>query len=365
MRIEPGAIIGIIGGGQLGRMMAMAAARLGYRTHIYTPETNSPAEQVAWKTTVSAYEDVRSLAEFAESIDVVTYEFENIPHESLSLLEEKIGVSPSAHILRISQHRIREKELMASLGIPTAPFAAVRNAEELKQAVEKVGAPGILKTCEQGYDGKGQVRIDQFTELGAAWKSLNARDAIYEGFVDFQCEISVIVARNEVSGMVSYPPVQNIHAGGILETTIAPAPIAKSIRKEAVAVAEQIAEELQLRGILAVEMFVTKQGGILVNEIAPRPHNSGHWTMDACVTSQFEQAIRAVCGLPLGSTKRLYNAVMKNLIGEDVHQWYDYLSEPNTKLHLYGKQEVRPGRKMGHVTQLGRKAKPAKFRWGF
>jgi 5-(carboxyamino)imidazole ribonucleotide synthase len=364
-RIDPGATIGIIGGGQLGKMLAIAAARLGYRTHIFTPETDSPAQQVASQTTVADYDDLDALKRFADAVAVVTYEFENIPHASLTFLEKAVEVSPSADILRFSQNRIREKTMLNDHGIATAPWMAVRSVEDLKAACEKIGTPGVLKTAELGYDGKGQVKLEEGeTDYAAIWQQLGAEEAVYEGFVTFECEVSVIVARNEMSGCVAFPTVQNIHVNHILDTTIAPAPIDKPIRKQAAAIAKSIAEALDLRGILAVEMFVTREGDVLVNELAPRPHNSGHWTIDACVTSQFEQSIRAICGLPLGSPRRLYNAVMKNLIGEDIHQWYDYLQEPNTKVHLYGKKEVRAGRKMGHITRLGKKAKPSKkFAW--
>lgn len=356
-RINPGATIGIIGGGQLGKMLAVAAARLGYRTHVYTPEKDSPAQQVASVTTVADYADTKALSQFAKSVDVVTYEFENIPHASLSLLEKTVTVSPSADILRLSQHRAREKDFLNQAGVKTAPFMLVRSAAEVKQARLKIGAPGILKTAEFGYDGKGQVTIQKNTNADQAWAALSTKEAIYEGFIDYAMEISVIVARNEISGMAAYPPVQNIHKNHILDTTIVPAPLAKSVRKKAIDAAFAIAKALNLRGLLAVEMFVTKKGDILVNEIAPRPHNSGHWTIDACATSQFEQTVRAICGLPLGSTRRLQNAIMKNLIGEEVNLWYDYLQEPDTKVHLYGKTEIRPGRKMGHITQLVRKKK--------
>lgn len=364
-RIEPGATIGIIGGGQLGRMMAIAAARLGYRTHIFTPETDSPAQQVASQTTIAEYDDIAALTAFAESVAVVTYEFENIPHASLSLLEKTVQVSPSADILRLSQNRVREKTMLNKHGIATAPWRKVTSAAELEQARRDIGAPGVLKTSEMGYDGKGQIKIEADTDAATAWQSLRTDEAIYEAFIAFECEVSVIAARNEMSGCVAFPTVQNIHHNHVLDTTVAPAPIEKSIRRDAMFTAKSIAEVLDLRGILAVEMFVTRDGKVLVNELAPRPHNSGHWTLDACVTSQFEQSIRAICGLPLGSPRRLYNAVMKNLIGDDVHLWYDYLQEPNTKVHLYGKKEVRAGRKMGHITRLGKKAKPAKFPWSF
>jgi 5-(carboxyamino)imidazole ribonucleotide synthase len=362
-RIEPGATIGIIGGGQLGRMLAIAAARLGYRTHVFTPETDSPAQQVASQTTIAAYDDIEALRRFADDVAVVTYEFENIPHASLAFLEQAVQVSPSASILRLSQHRGREKQMLVDNGIAIAPYRFVTSAEELEAAVKAIGVPGVLKTAELGYDGKGQIKIDKGADSAAVWAALGGAEAVYEAFIPFECEVSVIVARNEMSGCVAFPTVQNVHRNHILNLTVAPAPIDKAIRRQASAIARSIAEALDLRGLLAVEMFVTRDGDVLVNELAPRPHNSGHWTIDACVTSQFEQAVRAVCGLPLGSTRRLYNAVMKNLIGDEVHQWYDYLQEPNTKLHLYGKKEVREGRKMGHITRLGKKAKPAQFHW--
>ncbi|MGB1539814.1 MAG: 5-(carboxyamino)imidazole ribonucleotide synthase, partial [Rickettsiales bacterium] len=364
MRIDPGATIGIIGGGQLGRMLAVAASRLGYRTHVFTPETDSPAQQVASETTIAAYDDIDALRHFAQSVAVVTYEFENIPHACLSMLEKAVTVSPSADILRLSQHRGREKAFLRENGIAIAPYAFVQSAKELEAAIQEVGPAGVLKTAEFGYDGKGQIRLTRNSNAAKMWEKLGTDEAVYEGFVDFECEISVIVARNEASGAVAYPPVQNIHVKHILDTTIAPAPISKSTRKKAEEVALKVAEACDLRGLLAVEMFVTRKGEVLVNELAPRPHNSGHWTLDACVTDQFEQAIRAICGLPLGSTRRLYNAVMKNLIGEEVNLWHEYVQEPNAKVHLYGKKEIREGRKMGHVTRLGKKAKAAKFAWG-
>lgn len=345
-------------------MLCNAASQLGYRTHIYTPDADSPASHVATQTTVAGYEDIQALKAFAESVAVITYEFENIPHASLDLLSQTVQVHPSADILRLSQNRIREKKFLNGHGIATAPFARVTTLEELQQAYKRIGGKGVLKTTEFGYDGKGQLGINPRTDLAKAWETLATTEAVYEGYIDFDCEISVIVARRPDGETVTYPPVLNVHRNHILDMTIAPAPIEKNIRKSALKIARKIAEELDLQGLLAVEMFVRKDGTILVNELAPRPHNSGHWTLDACITSQFEQAIRAVCDQPLGSTRRIYNAVMKNLIGDEVYRWQEYLQEPNTKLHLYGKKEARPGRKMGHVTRLGRKAKP-KFLWGF
>lgn len=356
--IKPGATIGIIGGGQLGRMMAVAASQLGYRTHVFSPEKDSPAQQVATQTTHAEYDDAKAMQRFGESVDVVTYEFENIHYKHVELLEKMGKLRPSMQILRLSQHRGREKDFLNSIGVATAPFRLVTSAKEVEKARLDLGMPGILKTARFGYDGKGQVSVAAKAAVSRCWQALATDEAVYEAYIDFQCELSVIVARNPVSGAVAYPVVQNIHQNHILHTTIAPAPVSKNIRQKAKEIAIKIADALDLQGILAIEMFLTKSGQILVNELAPRPHNSGHWTMDACVTSQFEQSIRAVCNLPLGSTLRLFDAVMKNLIGEDVHLWYDYLSEPDTKLHLYGKTQVRPGRKMGHVTQLIHKKKP-------
>ena len=350
--LNPGATIGIIGGGQLGRMLAMAAAELGYRTHIYTPEQDSPASHVAWRTTVVDYSDSKALKAFAGSVDVITFEFENIPHESLEMLENTKPVFPSAHVLKIGRNRIREKTFINELGIATAKFLKVTSAEDLKQAVGKLGVPSILKTSELGYDGKGQVTLSPESDFGEAWKSLRTQEAVLEQFVDFRMEISVIVARGKDEVSACYVPVQNIHKRHILDITIAPAPIEKSLATEAEAIAIKIAEALHLRGLLAVEMFVTSDNRVLVNELAPRPHNSGHWTMDACVAGQFEQAIRAVCGLPLGNPHRLCDAQMKNLIGDDVRNVQNYLTDKNARLHLYGKKEIRPGRKMGHVNIL-------------
>lgn len=352
MIIEPGASIGIIGGGQLGRMMAMAAAELGFYVHIYTPEQNSPASQVAAQTTVASYSDNIALQNFADSVQLITFEFENIPHQSLAFLEQEKPVFPSARILKISCDRLREKTFINEIGIPTAPFREVTDLASLQQAAEELGLPAVLKTATMGYDGKGQLMLKPGCNLENAWQEFAGKIAVFEQFVDFTMEISVIVAASATGVPQCYVPVQNIHKNHILDTTIAPAPISAELSAKAESIAIKIAEGLQLRGLLAVEMFVTAQQEILVNEIAPRPHNSGHWTMDACVTSQFEQAIRAVCGLPLGNTARLCNATMKNLLGDDVLNLQPYLNNNNAKLHLYGKKEIRQGRKMGHINFL-------------
>jgi len=344
--------LGIIGGGQLGKMLAMAAANLGIRSLIFTPEIDCPASHVAYKTIIADYSDQAALAKFADEVDAITFEFENIPHQSLELLESKKAVCPNANILRISRNRLREKSFINNLGIGTANFAQVTSEQELQNAVLQIGLPAVLKTTEMGYDGKGQLTLRQESDIANAFASLKTEEAILEGFVDFVMEISVIVARDQAGKSLCYVPVQNIHKNHILDTTIAPAPISDELANHAEEIAIKIAQSLDLQGLLAVEMFVTKDGKILVNELAPRPHNSGHWTMDACITGQFEQLVRAVCGLPLGSSQRMCDAEMKNLIGDDINKCDEYLAIPNAKLHLYGKAEARPGRKMGHVNFL-------------
>lgn len=353
--IAPGATIGMLGGGQLGRMAALAAANLGYKVHVLTPERDSPAAQVSAATTIADYADRAALEAFAASVDVVTYEFENVPVEAAELLAEKVPVRPGAEALRVAQDRLREKEFAANLGIGTAPFRAVGAADELASAIAAIGTPAVLKTRRMGYDGKGQTKILPDTAPDDAWAAIGGQPAILEGFVTFSMEISVIVARGLDGQTLCYPPVENHHVNHILDTTIVPAPIPPSLAAEAEEIARKMAEALDLVGLLAVELFVTEDGRVLMNEIAPRPHNSGHWTMDACVTSQFEQQVRAVCGLPLGSVERYGDAEMKNLIGDEANGWLDILSDPSAKLHLYGKAEARPGRKMGHVNRIVRK----------
>ncbi|WP_439514658.1 5-(carboxyamino)imidazole ribonucleotide synthase [Oceanibaculum nanhaiense] len=353
--IAPGATIGMLGGGQLGRMAALAAANLGYKVHVLTPERDSPAAQVSAATTIADYTDRAALEAFAASVDVVTYEFENVPVEAAELLAEKVPVRPGAEALRVAQDRLREKEFAANLGIGTAPFRAVGAADELASALAAIGTPAVLKTRRMGYDGKGQTKILPDTAPDGAWAAIGGQPAILEGFVSFSMEISVIVARGLDGQTLCYPPVENRHVNHILDTTIVPAPIPASLAAEAEEIARKMAEALDLVGLLAVELFVTGDGRVLMNEIAPRPHNSGHWTMDACVTSQFEQQIRAVCGLPLGSVERYGDAEMKNLIGDEANGWLDILRDPTARLHLYGKAEARPGRKMGHVNRIVRK----------
>lgn len=350
--LAPGSTIGILGGGQLGRMIAQAAASLGYRAHIYAPENDPPAAQVASKTTSAAYEDRDALARFAADCDVVTYEFENIPVEPVSFLAELLPVRPNPRVLRITQDRLNEKDFLARIGVPTTRYRGVSAFDRMAEVVAEVGRPSVLKSSRMGYDGKGQAKILEDSDLATAWRQMGASVGIVEKFVDFAYESSVIVARGLDGSMSCYVPVQNRHENHILAETIVPAPLPADGAAKAQDLARKIAEAIDLIGILCVELFVTADGGLLVNELAPRPHNSGHWTLDACVTSQFEQLVRAICGLPLGSTERLTDCVMQNLIGDQVHQWREILADPRAKLHLYGKAEARPGRKMGHVTRL-------------
>jgi 5-(carboxyamino)imidazole ribonucleotide synthase len=350
--IEPGGTIGILGGGQLGRMIALAAAALGYRCHIFCPEPLSPAKLVTPFSTTAAYDDKEALAAFAKAVDVVTFEFENVPAPSADLLAGLKPVRPGPQALRIAQDRLKEKDFLRSIDVATAPYREVTSEEALRRAIHDIGPLSVLKTVRLGYDGKGQVMISPDVDSAAAWRDLRAELGILEGFVDFACEISVIVARGANGTWAIYPPVENQHSKHILDTTIAPARIADEVAMRAEAIARHVAEKLDLVGLLAVEMFVTPTGEVLVNEMAPRPHNSGHWTIDACYTSQFEQLVRAICGLPLGSPERHSDAIMKNLLGEDVERWREALNDPLTKLHLYGKEKASPGRKMGHVTRL-------------
>jgi 5-(carboxyamino)imidazole ribonucleotide synthase len=351
--IPPGSVIGILGGGQLGRMTAMAAARLGYRCHVLAPEADSPAADVAAAFTCAGYDDEAALRGFAKCVDVVTLEFENVPVDALDRLAELRPVRPNAAVLRVTQDRLAEKDFVAGLGIPVTAHARVDSAADLRRAVAELG-PGVLKTTRLGYDGKGQVRVDTGSDLVAAVAGLRQEVLIHEAWVDFALELSVVTARSPGGEVASYVPVENRHRHHILDVTLAPAAIAPETAARAVAMAERIAVALDLEGLLAVEMFLARDGRLLVNELAPRPHNSGHWTIDACAVSQFEQQVRAVCGLPLGDPARFADAEMTNLIGDEVARWPELLAEPGARLHLYGKRTARPGRKMGHVTRLRR-----------
>jgi 5-(carboxyamino)imidazole ribonucleotide synthase len=350
--LAPGATIGILGGGQLGRMTAQAAARLGFTTHIYSTEADSPGAQVTPYITVASLEDTEALARFAASVDVVTYETENIPLSTLDAILPKAPVRPGVDVLRIAQDRLLEKDYLRSIDVATAQYREVTGPDALGRAIRDLGHRAVLKNVRMGYDGKGQVMITPETDVKKAWAAMGGELGILEAFVDYRCEISVIVVRSESGALATYPAVENQHVNHVLDTTIAPARVLPEVAMRAEAIARHIAERLGVVGVLAVEMFVTQDNDILVNELAPRPHNSGHWTIDACYTSQFEQLVRAICGLPLGSTDSHSDAIMKNLIGPDIERWRDPLSEPLMKLHLYGKHEAPPGRKMGHVTRL-------------
>jgi 5-(carboxyamino)imidazole ribonucleotide synthase len=347
--LAPGATIGIIGGGQLGRMSAVAAARLGFCSHIFTPEAGGPASQVAAATTVADYTDQDALTRFAAAVDVITFEFENLPAASLDLLASLKPVHPSPEILRISQDRLVEKKFLNDIGIATAPWTAIHGADDLAN----VTLPGILKTTRLGYDGKGQALVRTPAEAAAAFEALSPKPLVFEGFVDFACEISVMVARNEAGAITSFDPAENRHKNHILDLTLAPAPLPLETLAEATRLARHIAESLGLIGLLGVEMFVTATGTLLVNEIAPRPHNSGHWTLDACPASQFEMHIRAVAGLFLPPATRHSDAVMKNVVGpDDMANWPVILATPGLIPHHYGKAQAREGRKMAHFTRL-------------
>lgn len=356
MTLAPGATIGILGGGQLGRMLAIAAARLGLRTHVYCPDKDSPAFEVASQHTIAPYEDEAALRAFAACVEVVTYEFENVPARTAEVLAESRPVRPDAAALAASQDRLVEKEFMASLGIATAPFVAVDTAGGLPRAVAQLGRPSILKTRRFGYDGKGQTTIKDGSDLAAAFRSLGGGECILEGVVPFEKEVSVVAARGLDGAFAAFDVCENAHRGGILHRTLAPASLAPETAAAAVATARRIADALSYVGVLAVEFFVTREGGgerLAVNEIAPRVHNSGHWTEVGAVTSQFEQHVRAICGWPLGAATRHGGRVeMENLIGAEADDWAKLLARPGVSLHLYGKEEVRPGRKMGHWTRI-------------
>lgn len=350
--VGPGGMLGIIGGGQLGRMTALAAARLGIHCHIYCPDPGSPAFLVSDEQTCAPYEDLEALARFADSVDAVTFEFENIPAASVKVLADHVPVRPGWKVLETAQERVAEKSFFNGLGIETAPWRAVASRAELDRAVAEIGLPAVLKTCRFGYDGKGQAKIKSAADLDAAWNAMSGGPAILEGFVDFVMEASVLVARGLDGKAACFDVVENRHKNHILDVTIAPAPLSPDMTAKAKDIALRAAAALDLVGLLAVELFITADGHLLVNEMAPRPHNSGHWTMDACYTDQFEQFVRAVCGLPLGRADRFADAVMTNLIGDDVEQWRELMAEPGAMLHLYGKTEARAGRKMGHVTRI-------------
>jgi len=348
--LAPGSVIGILGGGQLGRMLAMAAARLGYRCHIFEPGA-APAADVAHAWTQAAYDDLDALRRFAQASDLITFEFENIPAAALDVLAEGTPLFPDRRALEVSQDRLTEKTFLAGLGLATAPFAAIDTPEDLTSALAVTGTPAILKTRRFGYDGKGQARVMTPEDGAQALASLQGAPTIAEGFMRFSREISVIAARGRDGSVAAYDPGENVHADGILATTTVPAALPLKLRTDAVLIASRILTALDYTGVMGVELFVTPEG-LIVNEIAPRVHNSGHWTQAGCAVDQFEQHIRAIAGWPLGNGARHANVVMENLIGADVARAPALAAEPGVQIHLYGKAETRPGRKMGHVNRV-------------
>jgi len=355
--ILPGSTIGVLGGGQLGRMFAMAARRLGYRVHTLAPDHDTPTGQIADLEINASYDDMDAVRAFAQAVDVVTFEFENVSAEAIVEAERHAIVRPNGRSLAVAQHRLKEKSFLAEHGLPVVPFAPVRTDADLAAAMSAVGCPSVLKTATSGYDGKGQVRIEKPEDLEAAWTRLGRREAVLEAFLDLDREISVIGARGVDGEWSHFGPIENAHARHILDVSVAPANVSEAIAAQAVDVTHRVMDALDFVGILCIEFFIARDGRLVVNELAPRPHNSGHLTFDACRTSQFEQQLRAVCGLPLGSPEMLQPAAaMANLLGDiwegGEPNWAAALSLPDVKLHLYGKSSPRPGRKMGHLTVL-------------
>jgi 5-(carboxyamino)imidazole ribonucleotide synthase len=351
-----------MGGGQLGRMFALAARHMGYRIHIFTPEHDSPAAQVSDYVTEADFRDEKAVRSFARTLNLLTFEFENIPNETIEWCARECEVRPAGSILETAQHRLREKTFLAGNGFPHAPFRSIRTQPELVSAVEQIGRSSILKTAAWGYDGKGQQTISS-RDLNEVWKARSADELILERAINFEKEISVIVARDPLGNIRAFPVAENVHRDHVLDTTMVPAIVTEKVAREAAKITSEIAEKLDVVGLIAVEMFVDKNGDVLVNELAPRPHNSGHWSIEGCATSQFEQHVRAVCGLPLGSVELLRPTAMANLLGDlwrtGEPRWEGALALPNVHLHLYGKHEARPRRKMGHLTATADSAEKA------
>ena len=359
----PGATIGIFGSGQLGRMFTQAAQRMGYRVHLFSTDQASPTGQVADLQYSGAYEDLDAVADFARKVEVITFEFENVPLAAVDRAQQLVPVRPSPTVLKTVQHRVREKRFLQQIGITCTPFRAVSSESDLQEAVSELGCPAVLKTAEEGYDGKGQVRIDKAEDAVSAWKSIGSAEAMLEGFIDFSCELSILAARGTDGAIATYGPIGNQHDQHILDVSTVPLPALAKVGPKAIEIARQIVTQLDVVGIICVEFFLTKDDQLFVNEIAPRPHNSGHLTIDAFVTSQFEQQVRTVCGMPLGTTVQTGPAAMANLLGDlwcdGEPNWQRVLQIPEIKLHLYGKESARPGRKMGHLTALADTAEEA------
>ena len=352
--ILPGATIGVLGSGQLGRMFAIAARRMGYRVHTLSPDFDTPTGQISDVEINASYDDLAAVRNFASNVAAVTFEFENVPAATAAAAAEQAPVRPAGEILHTTQHRLREKTFLSSHGFPVTRFAAVRSREELSDAMGRIGLPAILKTAGFGYDGKGQFRLIDMGDADAAWEAVGGQEAVLEALVDFEFEMSVVAVRSKSGDFVHYGCIRNDHVRGILDVSVAPARVEERIEREAVDIARGVMEQLGVVGVLCTEFFLARNGRLLINELAPRPHNSGHLTIDACVTSQFEQQLRAVCGLPLGSTFRVRPAAMANLLGDlwscGEPEWTTTLAISDARLHLYGKAQARPGRKMGHIT---------------
>ena len=361
--ILPGSAIGVLGSGQLGRMFAIAARRMGYRVHTLSPDSDTPTGQVADVEVNASYDDLDAVRKFASGVSAVTFEFENVPAETAAAAAECAPVRPSGHILHITQHRLREKTFLSESGFPVTRFRRIGSREELGTCAQQVGLPAILKTADFGYDGKGQFRITDESQFDTAWDTVGQRVAVLEEMVDFECEISVVAARGADGSFVHYGATENHHVQGILDISIAPARVPDRVGREAQEIARAVLEKLDVVGVLCVEFFVCRDGSLLINELAPRPHNSGHFTFDANLTSQFEQQLRATCALPLGGVKQFAPAVMANLLGDiwtdGEPDWAAVAAVPNVKIHLYGKEEPRAGRKMGHLTALARTVEEA------
>jgi len=364
MRILPGAAIGVLGSGQLGRMFAIAARRMGYRVHTFSPLADTPTGQIADIEYEASYEDLEAVRTFASGVQVVTFEFENVPAAAVETAAELVPVRPDGHILHTTQNRLREKSFLASRGFPVTSFKPIATLADLQSGLAEFGTPAILKTAGFGYDGKGQTRIGSEQQAIEAFRSSGTQELILEAFVDFECELSVIAARGLDGIVVDWGVIENTHQKHILDLSVAPAAIPPAAAREATTIARSVLEELELVGVMCVEFFLTRDGKLLINELAPRPHNSGHLTFDASITSQFDQQLRAVCGLPLGSTELMRPAAMANLLGNlwsrGEPDWAAACAIPDVKLHLYGKIEPKPGRKMGHLTALGKTAEDSR-----
>lgn len=359
----PGSTLGILGSGQLGRMLTITAKRLGYRVHVFSPDQNTPAGQVADLEITAAYTDLEALKRFAQDVDVVTIEFENIPAEALKALQADVPVYPQPHVLETTQHRLREKQFLSDLGIPVVPFYPVASPADLEAGLKAIGMPAVLKTAGFGYDGKGQAKIETHEQAIQAYESFAGQPCVLERFIRLDREISVIAARSDTGEFKAYRPVENRHQNHILDLTLAPADLPAPLEQQAIQVTQEIMDAFSMRGLLCVEFFITQDGELLVNELAPRPHNSGHYSIEAAICNQFEQQLRVVCGLPLGDPTLRQPAAMTNLLG-DLWQagepdWAACLDLSPFYLHLYGKKEARPGRKMGHLTALGATAEQA------